>query len=131
MYSLFQILQRVLGLDFNLLDEQGLSPVHLGDDPVDHDTGACDLALLESVQGSLDSMRAVKCTRQGWVEIDDGHGERLAGRRLGKLGRGDVGMCRVGGNGLCLGGQTAGCGGRECGCGRGGLLAVEDIKEAV
>lgn len=126
MYSLFQILQRVLGLDFNLLDEQGLSPVHFGDDPVDHDTGACDLALLESVQGSLDSVRAVKCTRQGWMEIDDGHGERL-----GKLGRGDVGMCRVGGNGLCLGGQTAGCGGRECGCGRGGLLAVEDIKEAV
>lgn len=126
MYSLFQILQRVLGLDFNLLDEQGLSPVHLGDDPVDHDAGACDLALLESVQGSLDSVRAVKCTRQGWMEIDDGHGERL-----GKLGRGDVGMCRVGGNGLCLGGQTAGCGGRECGCGGCGLLAVEDIKEAV
>lgn len=126
MYSLFQILQRVLGLDFNLLDEQGLSPVHLGDDPVDHDTGACDLALLESVQGSLDSVRAVKCTRQGWVEIDDGHGERL-----GKLGRGDVGMCRVGGNGLCLGGQTTGCGGGEGGRGRGGLLAVEDIKEAV
>lgn len=126
MYSLFQILQRVLGLDFNLLDEQGLSPVHFGDDPVDHDTGACGLALLESVQGSLDSVRAVKCTRQGWMEIDDGHGERL-----GKLGRGDVGMCRVGGNGLCLGGQTAGCGGRECGGGRGGLLAVEDIKEAV
>lgn len=126
MYSLFQILQRVLGLDFNLLDEQGLSPVHLGDDPVDHDAGACDLALLESVQGSLDSMRAVKCTRQGWMEIDDGHGERL-----GKLGRGDVGMCRVGGNGLCLGGQTAGCGGRECGGGWCGLLAVEDIEEAV
>lgn len=126
MYSLFQILQRVLGLDFNLLDEQGLSPVHFGDDPVDHDTGACDLALLESVQGSLDSVRAVKCTRQGWVEIDDGHGERL-----GKFGRGDVGMCRVGGNGLCLGGQTAGCGGRECGRGGCGLLAVEDIEEAV
>lgn len=126
MYSLFQILQRVLGLDFNLLDEQGLSPVHFGDDPVDHDTGACDLALLESVQGSLDSVRAVKCTRQGWMEIDDGHGERL-----GKLGRGDVGMCRVGGNGLCLGGQTTGCGGGGCGRGRGGLLAVEDIKEAV
>lgn len=135
MYSLFKIFQPVLGLDFDLFDEQGLPPVYLGHDPVNHDACARDLAFLESLQGPVNSMRAVKRARQRWVEIDDGHGERLARRRRGKLGRGLCvlrnGAGGVGGDGLSLGGQAARCGRRKGGRGRGLLLAVEYIEEAV
>lgn len=71
MDPVFEIFKCVILLDLDLADDQRFPGVNLLDDTVNHDTRVLDLALLERLECTLDSLRAIERTRQSRVQVDN------------------------------------------------------------
>jgi len=76
-YPLLELFERLSWDTLDFTHNDGLSPVDLGDDAVDHDACLGDLAGLGGLVGSPNGVRAVKGAGQGRMEVDAGDREGL------------------------------------------------------